>query len=80
MQAGPPDPPPPFTSHRPALPCPAACVCLQRIKAANPGFGMGDIAKALGAEWKALTAEEKAPYDERAKADKARLVAGMVGL
>ncbi|PSC71373.1 FACT complex subunit SSRP1 [Micractinium conductrix] len=43
-----------------------------RIKAANPGFGMGDIAKALGAEWKALTAEEKAPYDERAKADKER--------
>ncbi|KAL4426532.1 hypothetical protein ABPG77_008390 [Micractinium sp. CCAP 211/92] len=44
----------------------------QRVKEANPGAGIGDIAKLLGAEWKALTAEEKAPYEERARADKAR--------
>ncbi|KAI3435903.1 hypothetical protein D9Q98_001961 [Chlorella vulgaris] len=43
-----------------------------RIKEANPGFGVGDIAKALGAEWKQLTAEEKAPYEERNKVDKER--------
>lgn len=54
-------------------PCPPALPAsgpLQRVKEANPGAGIGDIAKLLGAEWKALTAEEKAPYEERARADK----------
>lgn len=31
---------------------------------------MGEVAKALGAEWKALTAEEKAPYEATANEDK----------
>jgi hypothetical protein len=31
---------------------------------------VAEVAKALGAEWKALTAEEKAPYEERANEDK----------
>jgi hypothetical protein len=42
---------------------------------------VADVAKALGAEWKALTAEEKAPYEERANEDKVLLgwVWGCVG-
>lgn len=53
-------------------PLPAALPPAQRVKEANPGAGIGDIAKLLGAEWKALTAEQKAPYEERARADKVR--------
>ena len=46
----------------------------QRVKESLPaGSGVGDIAKALGAEWKALTAEQKAPYEERANEDKVLL-------
>lgn len=33
---------------------------------------MGDVAKAMGEEWKALSAEGKAPYEERARVDKVR--------
>lgn len=33
------------------------------------------MAKALGAEWKAMSAEAKAPYEERARADKERYAA-----
>jgi hypothetical protein len=28
------------------------------------------VAKALGAEWKAMSAEDKAPFEERARQDK----------
>eukprot|EP00614_Pseudopedinella_elastica_P010327 CAMPEP_0172600760 /NCGR_PEP_ID=MMETSP1068-20121228/20916_1 /TAXON_ID=35684 /ORGANISM="Pseudopedinella elastica, Strain CCMP716" /LENGTH=630 /DNA_ID=CAMNT_0013401521 /DNA_START=179 /DNA_END=2071 /DNA_ORIENTATION=- len=41
-------------------------------KAANPEATIGDIGKALGAKWKALSDEEKAPYTAKAEADKVR--------
>lgn len=42
-----------------------------RVKAGLPaGAKMGDVSKALGEEWKALSAEDKAQYEERARADK----------
>ena len=33
------------------------------------GLSFGEIGKALGAEWKALSAEEKAKYEARATPD-----------
>ncbi len=41
-----------------------------RVKAENEGITFGEVAKKLGAEWKALLAEEKTPYEEKAAADK----------
>ncbi|KIY91530.1 hypothetical protein MNEG_16434 [Monoraphidium neglectum] len=42
------------------------------VKEKNPSYAMGDIAKELGAMWKALSDEEKAKYEEMAKKDKER--------
>lgn len=44
----------------------------ERLKEANPDAGVSDIAKLLGAEWKNVTAEEKAKYEKMAAKDKAR--------
>lgn len=41
------------------------------IKEANPDFGLGDIAKALGEQWKQLSEEEKKPYTDEAATLKA---------
>lgn len=41
-------------------------------KAKNPELAFADLAKRLGALWKALTPEEKKPYDEMAAKDKLR--------
>lgn len=57
----------------------APLLSLQRIKQANPEFGVGDVAKALGAEWKTMSAEDKAPYEERARQDKVGGRAGREG-
>ena len=43
-----------------------------QVKEKNPEFKMGDIAKELGAMWRALSAEEKEPYEEMARKDKER--------
>jgi structure-specific recognition protein 1 len=40
----------------------------------TPGMSIGEIGKALGAEWKAMTAEEKVPYEDKAKEAKAAYV------
>jgi hypothetical protein len=41
-----------------------------RVKAENEGITFGEVAKRLGVEWKALSAEEKKTYEEKAAADK----------
>ena len=38
----------------------------------NPGASIGDVGKALGAKWKEMSAEEKAPFEEKAKEAKAK--------
>ena len=39
---------------------------------ANPEAKMGDISKLIGAEWKELSEEDKAPYEAEAAQDKER--------
>jgi len=47
------------------------------VKEANPDAKVTEIAKLLGAEWKALSAEEKAPFVEKAETAKAAYTAAM---
>jgi structure-specific recognition protein 1 len=42
------------------------------IKAKNPDISFADLNKQLGAEFKALSAEDKKPWEEMAAADKGR--------
>ena len=42
------------------------------IAAANPDFGITDVAKALGEQWKTVTDEEKNVYQQQADEDKIR--------
>ncbi len=42
------------------------------VKAVNPDFGVGKLAKALAGTWAEKTSEDKTPYDEMAKKDKGR--------
>jgi hypothetical protein len=41
------------------------------LQAANPSLKLPDISKKLGAQWKALSASEKRPYEEKAQKQKA---------
>lgn len=43
-----------------------------KLREQNPSAGIGDIAKQLGAAWKIMTPEQKAPYEEAAKKDRKR--------
>ncbi|GJP36872.1 hypothetical protein CLOM_g21338 [Closterium sp. NIES-68] len=43
-----------------------------QIKKDNPGIAFGDIGKLIGEKWKKMSAEEKAPYEDKAKVDKVR--------
>lgn len=43
-----------------------------KVMAENPGMTVTDCSRELGTRWKTLTADEKAPYEERARADKER--------
>lgn len=43
-----------------------------RIREAHPDKKITEISKVIGAEWKALTAEQKKPFEESAKQDKER--------
>lgn len=47
------------------------------MREANPDAKFGDISKLLGERWKALSSDEKAPYEEMARADKERYKAQM---
>lgn len=42
------------------------------VRAENPGISFGQVGKALGDKWKALSAEDKVPYENKAEADKKR--------
>lgn len=42
------------------------------VRAENPGITFGQVGKLLGEKWKALTADEKVPYETKAEADKKR--------
>lgn len=42
------------------------------VRAENPGISFGHVGKLLGEKWKALTPDEKVPYDTKAEADKKR--------
>jgi hypothetical protein len=44
----------------------------REVLTGTPGMALGDVAKALGVRWKAISAEEKAVYAQRAKEDKVR--------
>lgn len=43
-----------------------------KVVAANPGVGMGEITKLCATKWRELAPEARAPFDEQAKADRAR--------
>ena len=49
------------------------------IKAASPDMAFGDIAKKVGADWKALGEDAKKPYEALNEADKARHATEMDG-
>ncbi|KAK6454814.1 Non-histone chromosomal protein 6 [Scheffersomyces xylosifermentans] len=42
------------------------------VRAENPGISFGQVGKLLGEKWKALTGDEKVPYETKADADKKR--------
>lgn len=42
------------------------------VKENNPGIAFGDVGKKLGEMWKALSADDRGPYDKLAAKDKAR--------
>jgi hypothetical protein len=44
----------------------------ERVKEENPGLKVTEIAKVIGAKWKALTEEEKQKYNDMADKDKDR--------
>ena len=43
-----------------------------QVKSENPGIAFTDVAKVLGDKWKAVSAEDKKPYEEQAAEDKKR--------
>ncbi|CCH62882.1 hypothetical protein TBLA_0I02240 [Henningerozyma blattae CBS 6284] len=42
------------------------------VRSENPDVTFGQVGKILGERWKALSAEEKVPYETKAEADKKR--------
>ncbi|GKV08676.1 hypothetical protein SLEP1_g20278 [Rubroshorea leprosula] len=44
----------------------------ENVKKTNPGISFTDVGKALGERWKKMSAEEKEPYEAKARADKKR--------
>ena len=43
-----------------------------KVRAANPDFGVGDIAKELGRQWGEASDETRAKYERLAEKDRAR--------
>ncbi|KAI8019841.1 FACT complex subunit SSRP1 [Camellia lanceoleosa] len=44
----------------------------ENIKKTNPGIAFTDVGRVLGEKWKKLSAEEKEPFEAKARADKMR--------
>ncbi|XP_044468875.1 FACT complex subunit SSRP1-like [Mangifera indica] len=44
----------------------------ENIKKSNPGIAFTDVGRVLGDKWKKMTADEKEPYEAKARADKKR--------
>ncbi|ODV91117.1 hypothetical protein CANCADRAFT_31873 [Tortispora caseinolytica NRRL Y-17796] len=44
----------------------------ETVREENPGIAFGQVGKVLGEKWRALTTEEKAPYEKMAQDDKKR--------
>uniref|UniRef100_A0A0C9RIY2 FACT complex subunit SSRP1 n=1 Tax=Wollemia nobilis TaxID=56998 RepID=A0A0C9RIY2_9CONI len=44
----------------------------ENVKKGNPGLSFTDIGRALGERWKKMSAEEKEPYESKARADQKR--------
>lgn len=44
------------------------------VKAENPGASVTELSKLIGAKWREMTAEEKEPYEEKARKDKQRFI------
>ncbi|RXH89516.1 hypothetical protein DVH24_031873 [Malus domestica] len=42
------------------------------VKRENPGIAFTDVGRALGEKWKKMSAEEKEPYEAKARQDKER--------
>ena len=42
------------------------------VRAENPGISFGQVGRLLGEKWKALSTEDKTPYENKAAADKKR--------
>lgn len=42
------------------------------VRASNPDFSVGEVAKELGRQWNELTEEMKSPYEKSAEEDRAR--------
>ncbi|EDO17018.1 hypothetical protein Kpol_1065p34 [Vanderwaltozyma polyspora DSM 70294] len=42
------------------------------VKAENPDVSFGQVGRILGEKWKAMTDEDKQPFDAKAEADKKR--------
>jgi len=48
-----------------------------KVRAANPDFSVGEVAKELGRQWNELSVDTKAPYEKQASDDRARYDAAM---
>ena len=48
------------------------------VKEANPAADFGGISKLIAAQWKDLSAEQKAPYEQQSKDDKAKVAEAKV--
>ena len=44
---------------------------------AHPEYTFGELAKAVSVRWKEMTVDDKAPFEEKAAADKARYTEAM---
>ncbi|KAJ9193768.1 transcriptional regulator family: HMG [Paecilomyces variotii] len=44
----------------------------ESVREQNPGISFGQVGKVLGERWKALSDEDRRPYEEKAQADKKR--------
>jgi len=49
----------------------------EETKKEFPGLVITELAKKMGAKWRALTDEEKMPFNEKAKVDKERYLRDM---